>query len=173
MESYFNKENLAEYSGNTGKEQKESKEEKQKIKEKKLKDITTYVHLNLDDQEQVLASWIVAVFNCITVSLVFYSMLGNQSRVLNEKSIAIITISLIVVSLLLNLFSLVTFLARTNLIIESAKLYDHTTAVDRIKRSQLYYGTTTILVSLIEIFMVYVLIRATLIRLHSNNQYIF
>jgi len=142
-------------------------------KREHIAEMEKYFHLNLDDQETLLAGWIVAVFTCVTVSLVFYSMLGDQNRVLDERAIAIITIALIIISLLFNVSALYNFINRTNLILEAAEIDKHKFSTYEIIKSQRFYAVLTILVSAIELYMVYVIVKATLTRLRQHHLTIF
>ena len=99
---------------------------------------------DLNVHETDLANWDIVVFTATTTALLFYHMTQQKSIKVNRKLAAIITVLIISVSVLYNIYSLYNFFGRTEYLRINA---NEKCEVDKINESRIIYGfITTIIV---------------------------
>ena len=71
------------------------------------------------NEEALLSDWTIVVFALTTTALLFFHMTQKKSVRIHKKASAVFACSLIMIALIYNILSLITFLKRTQAIILS------------------------------------------------------
>ena len=108
------------------------------------------------NEEALLSDWTIVVFALTTTALLFFHMTQKKTVHIHKKASAAFACSLILIALIYNILSLLTFLKRTQSIIVSLDKGE-TSTYNTIRTSQISYGTLTFLVSIIQLGLVIVI----------------
>lgn len=125
-----------------------------KVNKKNLK---KYFEFNVNTQEGTLGTWIIVVSALTTTGLLFYHMSSLKTVVLPRPIAGIFSSGLIIMALFYNIFSLYNFLDRTNYILISTDKND-IFSQKKIRQSQILYGVSTTIVSIIQLLIVITII---------------
>ena len=122
------------------------------------KNFEKFFDLTIEEQEMLLATWIVVSFTCSTTGILFFKLANDKTNSVNKNYASIICVVLIVVALLYNIYSLYVYWDRTNIILSYAK--DDTESKNKINVSRLVYTIISSIICLTQIFIIRLLARS-------------
>ena len=135
------------------------------------KSSSKYYNLNIDYQEDVLADWIIVTFTATTTGLLFFHMVGASTVEVPRIPAAIFSASLVLLGLGYNIFSLRDYIIRSSWMIEEAD--DNDFAKKSIKENLYVYGILAFFVTLIQIGIVFIILKTAIPTLDNNFFYKF
>ena len=130
-----------------------------------------YYNLNIDYQEDVLADWIIVTFTATTTGLLFFHMVGASTVDVPKVPASILSACLVLLGLGYNIFSLRDFIIRCSWMIEEAK--DNTFAKKAIIDNLWVYGILAFFVTIIQIGIVFIILKTAIPTLDNNFIYKF